>query len=600
MEQGKRYEKIIWYLVCVAMIGLTLLGYIKGIFISSDIDESYALAQSYRLAVGDKLFVHMWESHQLSAFLGAIFIKLYLTFFGTTEYLVIYLRVIGILIHTGIGIWFYKTIKRDVPQKISFLILFLHLNFLPKWVQMPEFELMHYWFVLAIFLLLYGYFGQEKRGFLRPALAGVCVVGSMMSYPTMIILYPFLVIGICVLEKQKFGLKGLKRLKSSLYLTLGALVSGGGFLVYLLSYQSISEFLENVSYIFLDESHSMEETAFKWQYYKIEIGEHFVSYFGHMGVALIFVAVFLIIRLIVLWVKEKSIKNFLTKKGVEFVVISLMVLTAVFMEINQIFGSVLQDENQFYLLLRYVAILIPAIYLGIRYHKKYALVFWLSIVPGVVSFVAALLITNMTLNVCYAKMFEGVLGSILILLCYVKDVVPGKAVKSGYVLIYALILGLLCGFFVCRVVLIRVTGCLPVTIKAPLCQIEEGPGKGIYVLNTDGVIWNENYEILRGCIKEDDRLLYIGPDNMVYPAMECVVASPSTQGTTVYNEMFIYYYEKHKDRIPNVIVIDKTFESNPVYHYSDNNQVLLDWIEETFNNVTIEETNYLKILRVQE
>lgn len=600
MEQGKRYEKIIWYLVCVAMIGLTLLGYIKGIFISSDIDESYALAQSYRLAVGDKLFVHMWESHQLSAFLGAIFIKLYLTFFGTTEYLVIYLRVIGILIHTGIGIWFYKTIKRDVPQKISFLILFLHLNFLPKWVQMPEFELMHYWFVLAIFLLLYGYFGREKRGFLRPALAGVCVVGSMMSYPTMIILYPFLVIGFCVLEKQKFGLKGLKRLKSSLYLTLGALVSGGGFLVYLLSYQSISEFLENVSYIFLDESHSMEETAFKWQYYKIEIGEHFASYFGHMGVALIFVAVFLIIRLIVLWVKEKSIKNFLTKKGVEFVVISLMVLTAVFMEINQIFGSVLQDENQFYLLLRYVAILIPAIYLGIRYHKKYALVFWLSIVPGVVSFVAALLITNMTLNVCYAKMFEGVLGSILILLCYVKDVVPGKAVKSGYVLIYALILGLLCGFFVCRVVLIRVTGCLPVTIKAPLCQIEEGPGKGIYVLNTDGVIWNENYEILRGCIKEDDRLLYIGPDNMVYPAMECVVASPSTQGTTVYNEMFIYYYEKHKDRIPNVIVIDKTFESNPVYHYSDNNQVLLDWIEETFNNVTIEETNYLKILRVQE
>lgn len=600
MEQGKRYEKIIWYLVCVAMIGLTLLGYIKGIFISSDIDESYALAQSYRLAVGDKLFVHMWESHQLSAFLGAIFIKLYLTFFGTTEYLVIYLRVIGNLIHTGIGIWFYKTIKRDVPQKISFLILFLHLNFLPKWVQMPEFELMHYWFVLAIFLLLYGYFGQEKRGFLRPALAGVCVVGSMMSYPTMIILYPFLVIGLCVLEKQKFGLKGLKKLKSSLYLTLGALVSGGGFLVYLLSYQSISEFLENVSYIFLDESHSMEETAFKWQYYKIEIGEHFASYFGHMGVALIFVAVFLIIRLIVLWVKEKSLKNFITKKGVEFVVISLMVLTAVFMEINQIFGSVLQDENQFYLLLRYVAILIPAIYLGIRYHKKYALVFWLSIVPGVVSFVAALLITNMTLNVCYAKMFVGVLGSILILLCYVKDVVPGKAVKSGYVLIYALILGLLCGFFVCRVVLIRVTGCLPVTIKAPLCQIEEGPGKGIYVLNTDGVIWNENYKILRGCIKEDDRLLYIGPDNMVYPAMECVVASPSTQGTTVYNEMFIYYYEKHKDRIPNVIVIDKTFESNPVYHYSDNNQVLLDWIEETFNNVTIEETNYLKILRVQE
>lgn len=600
MGQGKKYEKVIWYLVCVAIIGLTLLGYIKGIFISSDIDESYALAQSYRLAVGDKLFVDMWESHQLSAFLGAIFIKIYLAVFGTTEYLVIYLRMIGILMHTGIGIWLYNAIKKDFSQRISFLVLFLHFNFLPKWVQMPEFELMHYWFVLMIFLLLYGYFGKEKRGFLRPALAGVCVVGSMMSYPTMILLYPFLVIGLCVLEKQRFGLKGIKRLKSSLYLTLGALISGGSFLVYLLSYQSISEFMENVSYIFLDESHSMEETAFKWQYYKIEIGEHFASYFGHMGVALIIVAVALIIRAIILWIKEKSLKNFFTKKGVEFVVISLMVLTAVFMEINQVFGSVLQDENQFYLLLRFVAVLIPAVYLGIRYHKKFAAIFWLCIIPGIVSYVAALLITNMTLNVCYAKMFLGVFGSILLLSWYVKDMVPKNAVKTGYILIYALILGLLCGFFVCRVVLIRVTGCLPVTIKAPLCQIEEGPGKGIYVLNTDGVIWNENYEILKDRIKEDDRLLYIGPDNMIYPAMECDVASPSTQGTTVYNEMFIYYYEKHKDRIPNVIVIDKTFESNPIYHYSENNQILLDWIEETFEDVAIEETNYLKILRVQE
>ena len=78
MWQGKKYEKVIWYGICVAIIGFTLLGYIKGIFISSDIDESYALAQSYRLATGDKLFLHMWEPHQLSAFLSAIFIKIYL------------------------------------------------------------------------------------------------------------------------------------------------------------------------------------------------------------------------------------------------------------------------------------------------------------------------------------------------------------------------------------------------------------------------------------------------------------------------------------------------------------------------------------------
>ena len=64
--------------------------------------------------------------------------------------------------------------------------------------------------------------------------------------------------------------------------------------------------------------------------------------------------------------------------------------------------------------------------------------------------------------------------------------------------------------------------------------------------------------------------------------------------------MFIYYYEKNTDRIPNVIVIDKTYESNPIYHYSDSNRVLLNWLEENFKDLTIVETNYMKIIRVQE
>lgn len=583
MKQESKLGTVIWILICIAMISFTLLGYLKGIFISSDIDESYALAQSYRLATGDKMFVHMWESHQLSAFLGAIFIKLYISVLNTTEYLVIYLRIIGIFLHTAIGIWLYSVLKKDFSRKISFLVLMLHLNFLPKWVQMPEFELMHYWSVLMIFLLLYGHLRQEKKGFLRPFMAGVCVVFSMMSYPTMVLLYPFLAVGLFILEKKK--------LKSILYLTLGALISGGGFLAYLLSYQSVKELIENVSYIFLDESHSMEETAFKWQYYKIEIVEQIESYFVHMAIALILVVLIVVIRAFILRRNKRSL---------EFAIISVLILTAVFMGINQVFGCVFGDENQFYLLLRYVAVLIPGIYLGIRYHKKYGIIFWFCIVPGIVSFVAALLITNMTLNVCYAKMFVGVIGSILILYQYIKEMLPKEHIKSGTVLIFALIFSILCGFFVCRILLIRVTGCLPVTIKAPLCQMEEGPLKGVYVLNTDGIIWNENNAILKECIKEGDRLLYIGPDNMIYPATECVVASPSTQGTTVYNEMFIYYYEKHSDKIPNVIVIDKTFESNPIYHYSENNRILLDWIKANFESITIEETNYLKILRVQE
>ena len=225
MKITQKTENRLFRWILVVVLLLTGLGWLKGIFVSLDIDESYAIAQSYRLACGERLFYDMWEPHQLSAFLGAIFIKLYLLF-GTTDYLLIYMRVVGMLIHWGMGAWLYHSLKSEFGRKLSVMIVVLHLNFLPKWLQVPEFELMHYWCLLSAFLLLYSHYQKEKRWW-RPFGAGICLIGMIMCYPTMFFLYPVYIIGLYLAEKQDTN-SGKGSLKSLLWFTGGSLTAGGG------------------------------------------------------------------------------------------------------------------------------------------------------------------------------------------------------------------------------------------------------------------------------------------------------------------------------------------------------------------------------------
>ena len=594
MKLNCKMRTVLWRLVQAGIIFLTVIGYVKGLFISLDIDESYAVAQSYRLAIGEHLFVDMWESHQLSAYLSAVFIKIYLCVFQTTDYLVIYLRTIGMLIHVGFGLWLQRSLKKDFNAGITFLLVCLHLNFFPKWVQMPEFELMHYWALLAIFLILHSYFGSETRGWWKPFLAGICLVGSMMSYPTMLMLYPVYVIGLCILERGKASGKRGGIWRSSLWLTLGAGGSGVAFLLYLFSYQSLQELLQNVSYVFMDESHTTYTMAEKWSMYGEQAKGLWDVYMQSFLSAVVMVAIVGGILLIFGRFSKNLQGNLTVGKRAEAAFLSILILTAILLQKDHILGCLVEDQNQFFLQVRYIAAILPAVYMGIRYHKRMAVYFWLCVMPALVSLPAVLLITNMNVNVTCSRAVIGIWGSICMLCIYLREKLQERLM--GKVLTYGLSFSILMGFFVCRLVMIRVTGCLPVTVMAPMEKMEYGPEKGIYILDEQAQIWNDNYAILDEIIDEEDRLLYIGAENLIYPAMGCGLSTPSTQGTTVFNEMFLQYYREHPQKVPTVVVIDKTFTTNPVYGLFSDAGVVLEWIEENYPNARVQETAYMTIL----
>ena len=122
----KKKIDAVWILLFAGLLLLTLGGILKTVFISADIDESYALTMGVRLAKGDRLFLEMWEPHQLSAVLYSPLICLYLFIVGeTAEGLLIFMRIVGVLIQSVLGLFLYKRLSNLYRLNLNLYIVLI-------------------------------------------------------------------------------------------------------------------------------------------------------------------------------------------------------------------------------------------------------------------------------------------------------------------------------------------------------------------------------------------------------------------------------------------------------------------------------------------
>ncbi len=568
-------------LMAIAFIFLSILAIFKSIFISFDIDEGYAIAQSYRLLKGDHLFEQMWEPHQLSAFFSAIFMLPFLAVTGgSTTGIIIYLRVIGTLIHLLLALWLYCVSRRQFSFMVSLMITLLHINFLPKWVSTPEFELMHYWAVCILFLGLHCW-NRERTKTRYLILASVALWVAIMSYPTMLILYPAYAAAILYLAKDEPRTKWT----ALLWFTLPLLLLGLLFIGYVLSYMSFTELLENVSFILMDESHSNSLVYRSLQYLK-ELESFLQQLLIYLAVAFPFA----------LFTKKLIIKEKGCPKLSRQLLPILLLFTITFMSLNHLISSLLGDTNQFYLYLRYLIIVILGVFCMSADPKTENREYFLfGIIPGLLSVLASAAITNMTLEIALARVYIAVIATCFIVGNKLKNPKHTDTLFSSLAYISAIFF--LSSLFMCKLLLVRVTGCIPISVKMHMNLVTDGPAAGLLLKEELAQCYNENTAFIKANLSEEDRLLYFGCENIYYLISDAQLATPSTQGTAVFNEMYLTYYEQYPEKLPNVVIIDKSFETNPNYNYSWKNQVVLDWIMEEFADAVRVETDYVILLR---
>lgn len=579
-----RFQKFILYAINATLIILSLFAIIKSIFVSFDIDESYAITQAYRLINGDRLIVDMWEPHQLSAYGATLFMLPFLLITGgNTTGIVLFLRIIGTIIHLLIGFCFFQASRKKFSLNTSLLIALVHINFLPKWVTIPEFEIMHYWSVCVLFLaLLTWHENHTKKLYL--IISGISLWVLITTYPTMILLYPFYAFTIWILDnrsrKQKWN--------SILWFTLPPLLIGLSLILYFLSYMSIPELMENISYILMDESHTTESFTIRSQKYLKEI----ITFVAELFLYLLISLVPALFSYKLYYSKNR------TNEGSDKSTLPIIILlfTIGFYQINQITGAFLGDENQFYLYFRFLIVAILGI-VGTFIYKKNRNYFLLGIVPGIISVFASAAITNMTFEIALARIYIAVMATCFIISNLLKEKCDNKLLKG---ITFGIIMLFILGLLVCKLLLVRVTGCIPISIKMHMNLVTEGPVAGLLLKEELAEQYNKNVPVFQKHVSAGDNLLYFGCENIYYLSVDSKIATPSTQGTTVFNEMFIKYYEKHPEKLPNVIIMDKTFSTNPHYnysHYSLQNQIVLDWIAENYRDAAVTETDYLTIIK---
>ena len=560
-NKKKSIEKNIWKAFQIALMLLTVLGIVKSLFVSLDIDESYAVAQAYRLVTGDKLIFDMWEPHQFSAFLPAILLFPFYKLFQTTDGCVLLLRILGTLIHLLIGSFLYKTAEADSSRKTAFILLVLHVNFLPKWITMPEFELMHYWCMILIFLLLYRY--EHAKGEHHVIAAAFVYIVSGLCYPTMVLLFPLYFIGIL----------RLRRKKGAVYFTLFTLIPTAIFLTVLITGMGLDTFIDHIGYIVSDPSHASTGGAVKWRLLLSECLGIVMS----TGIALLASGVF---TGILFFTGKKK------KRKPVFYLTVLLSAASLLLSLRSLAGYLFLDENQFTTLCRYLPVAVLFLVIAIINRKETGKELFFGILPSLVSLPAVILVTNMGVNTAFTKLYPVVIFGLFMLGRLRRNREEEKQKWQNAVLQVSVLSLLLCLFF-CKIPLIRVTGCLPVTVKAPLKFVQSGPAKGIFVPEKPAAYWEESYDVLTQLIPKDANVLYVGREQLFYVSFCKRVCTPSVQGTTVFNEIYADYYEVFPEKKPEIIVYDASFAeeafyANPVNGVDLRDEWIREWMEENF------------------
>lgn len=215
-----------------------------------DVDEQYAVAMAYRMVCGDRMFLEMWEPHQTSGFLSAVFIKLFMVLTGGIDYLVIYLRVVGVVIQFIISVFLYDTMKKFFPKDVALGMAFFFYNTISKNSPVPEFTNMLLWFSVITFLCLMRFVENHNFAIKWLVWAGIFSSLLVLSYPTCILAVIPVLIGIWVVSEQKQRLKNCAG-----YMGICA-CCGIAYLLYFLSHMSVAELMFGFGQMCTDGSHS--------------------------------------------------------------------------------------------------------------------------------------------------------------------------------------------------------------------------------------------------------------------------------------------------------------------------------------------------------
>ena len=556
--------------ICIFYGFMLTLVCISFVFTNISYDADYQMAMAYRMIKGDSLITGMWEPHQTSAFLCAIFMKLYMMITGTTTGIVLYIQVVGLLIRSVLCMFLYKEMKELVgveAAQIGAVIYFLNS---PKDLLTPEFSNMQLWFATLMFLALVHYFQSQKMYQLMLAALWLCL--GVFSYPSFIVSY---VAAFIILWRYSN-----KKIRDIAVFTGVCAGIGGAFVGYMLWDIGLEMIITCVSSALkLEPSHTIDITQ--------KVLGHAWSLVQLFALPAACVAVGFAIEYIGSLLKYKNGKD-LTKKPiskVRTIVFAWCALELLFLL------NILSVENRGGYGYTFLFILLLGFskrnLLSVTEKRMYTSAVWISIM----NLFATLLLSDHAFLQAVPYMLIAVSVSVLPLYRWYEQIKVDISIKKWFVTsihIYLLLL-------IFRALFIHI----PIYGRGQICSvlddlalIRSGPAIGIITDEDGAARQRDSMKEWELYIKEGDTIWILGEpvDTLGYLYKDVEVGAPSVMSTPTYNSEILYYWELNPDKYPDVVILASGF--GELTWELLRNEWLMGWLEDEYQAEMIIDGNY--------
>lgn len=522
---------------------ITLYCTYKSICYGWDIDESYQITMAYRYLQGDRLFKTMWAVHQSSVVFSLPFMYLFFKFSTTTAGVVVYMRICGTIIQLCASIYGYKVFSKYVNKMLALALVSMFYNFTPKFIQSPEFCFCAYVFFFLLLCAFMDYLKTEKKSCLVSA--GIWMACCVLSYPTLVVLFIYLLLLILFSRKMKDGYISKKNL---CYFLGGIALVAVCFLILVFKDVSLSEFFRNLPYIYSDRDHS---TSVWFKNHKLFSGLWYVC-----DEILV-----IIIPMLILYFATKRYKNKKIPGIIRMIMCLLVVAACIFLGISHYHNIMQAQYFSINWVIFYVVFAICFLLVFYRKHHKVHILNYYALFPSILFVLATSWISDLDIYANFGLLLPGLLVGFIDLHNEINEDVTTN-LKLAKTIESILVIFAFTGIIVGRVFFVRMTAVQPVTtLGTEFYDVGIGPARDIEVTRQEHIQYHDKAQAIMKYINPDDTILYIGGDTYLYMLTGTKVGAHTCISTPNFDHVILKYYEFYPEKIPDAIVID-------TYYYS--------------------------------
>lgn len=568
------------------LVGMILLVAVKLVFVGSNADEGYGIELAWRLARGDRMLLELWEPHQTSAVFGAALVRIFWLFSGgSSTGLILYMHICGIGFQFLTAYFLYRVLKTVMPQEMedfAFCAGCIYALCYPKGVIAPEYSNLQNWFTTGCalcFVMFMHRISEKSRGRAENGgcwryllFSGICLSGAVLAYPSMVILYPVMIVLLCC------GLRE-KRLRAVLVLSVPCLLFAGIFTGYLFSYMNMEQISRGIAYVLNDGAHSagvfskLDEICM----YGLTLALRCLICFGtaYAGTVLL---------------RKKMLLD--NKVQIRLAACFAALLAAFVWQIAYwLFRDEFVNQPQTELVL--LCILAVILYIHSEKEAVERELFYLVVFSGT-GLLAAVILSNFRLIELVVYLGLGAVAGAGILYKKGEDIFRAPEQKMFWRKLALTVLGIWVITLSFGRVWVTSQGRELHTTPFEIRNIQKsGPGIGIltnymtgYRYNTIAGEWDE-------LIQDGEALLYVGPSSFYYMFGDVVISSPNTISTPIYDETIFEYWEMHPERYPDVVFVESCYGD---LIYGEEN-FMIRWLNEEYGASSVTDLEYIRVYR---